>query len=1095
MRLLALIFLCFSLAVGTAGAASLEQIFGDAQAAYKAGQYVQSSTLFKQAAEMMLKAKEPAKAQMLLGNAAIAAMKGDDHQAAADIYESILKLPGKAPQEHLLKTYQNLIVCRSKLGQQALKIQAIEGMLKAVPKLPAPELVNAYAQLGDAYRALELYAAAVSAYGKAAHMQPQGTPPAVTARLLTAMGLCQGNLGDFTKAADSLNKASALAQQAGEALTIAEAASNLGILHWERADYGQASGLLHKALDTEKQHALLRNEGVDRNNLGLVEKSAGRIQPAMEYFEAALDIARKVGNKRDEAIALSNRALLNRMTGNLQQARADYREALKLYDEVGFKEGRAGALLGIGKMVELEDRNLEVALNNYNEALEIYTALSMPRNQAEALLQVGGIHKRAIAPGRTTRDLVFDDAPVPPKQSREESLATAQEAYTKALQLAETVNSKEMIWAARQGLGYLLMQQSKLEEAFAQYSQAIQTVGALRTSLKSVSLLGEYMAGKEDLYGEGMELCALLYEKTKQQKYITQQMEWDETLRNEVQKASAALVQMEFGDKKKQAVYDSLMQTARRLEKAEGAIPVVQTLPANATQEAKAQQKLKAEAAKSQKAEVQKLEGDYAKLLSQWKKDYPADAVMFESAARVDIPKVQKALKSDQVLLQYVPLQEKLLIVAISQTKVDTYSVNVGITEIESTIKNDFLINYVESYRDRLNLVQEQEGLRIAHKVFSKFYEWFIDPARQSLTDKKRIYVAANGFIAQVPFTALVSGGEELKPRFLIDDYEISNIRPSFITNLIAEKQKVSTKKVLAVGDPRNKYLRRGLKPLPASEAEVKALFATLQLEGKQHYTEPQFKESATEQWWNEEILKNKYEMLYFSTHGMPFSDTYYSYYVQYKNTVRPQKVKEAAQGNSDAQKTIDVWDGQMEFIKKSLPGFSPLNGYLFMQATDSTDGLLTMKEIYELPESAFATTKFVVLSACNTAVTFAPKSLQSEEFSEKLNSKEVENDLRKVGWVPGADQVSFTDVFMRRDVNNVYGTLWFADDTASTYIMSNAIKSIYMDSKDQDVVSGYTTTLRNYLAEARKDEGFLKKGIKVASNPYYWACGAIFGK
>ena len=59
---------------------------------------------------------------------------------------------------------------------------------------------------GDAYRALEIYAPASAAYDKAAHLLPQDADPRVRGRLLTAMGLCQGNLGDFASASEKVRR-------------------------------------------------------------------------------------------------------------------------------------------------------------------------------------------------------------------------------------------------------------------------------------------------------------------------------------------------------------------------------------------------------------------------------------------------------------------------------------------------------------------------------------------------------------------------------------------------------------------------------------------------------------------------------------------------------------------------------------------------------------------------------------------------------------------------------------------------------------------------------------------------------------------------
>lgn len=84
--------------------------------------------------------------------------------------------------------------------------------------------------------------------------------------------------------------------------------------------------------------------------------------------------------------------------------------------------------------------------------MDIYSQLRLLRNQAEALLQIGGVLKQTALPGRTSRDLVFDDEPTVPKIGKTEALAEAEKAYQSALQLAEQVGSKEMLWAAHQGL-------------------------------------------------------------------------------------------------------------------------------------------------------------------------------------------------------------------------------------------------------------------------------------------------------------------------------------------------------------------------------------------------------------------------------------------------------------------------------------------------------------------------------------------------------------------------------------------------------------------------------------------------------------------
>ena len=1116
-RFAAAFLVSFMLCTLPVQAAGFEQTFKEAQAAYKTGKYADAARLFVQTADLLKKAKETAKAQMVLGNAAIAYMQAEDYASAVTIYENLLSNPGKADQKILLKSYKNLVICHSHLEQHALKIQTLERMMQALPKLPKAEISNVYAQMGDAYRALEIYAPASAAYDKAAHLLPQDADPRVRGRLLTAMGLCQGNMGDFASASESLTQAKELAARISEPLTVAESDSNLGILYWERGDYPQALQLLNNSLETERKNTLRRNEGVDLNNLGLVKKSMGYFPDAMRAFEDALAIAREVGNVKDEAIALSNRALLNRITGKLSEARADYRAALELYERTGFQEGKAGALLGVGKIAEREDRDLETALNCYREALDIYSQLRLPRNQAEALLQIGGVLKQTALPGRTSRDLVFDDEPTVPEIGKTEALAEAEKAYQSALLLAEQVGSKEMLWAAHQGLGFCAFQKGQPEEALEHYTFAINLVTAMRTSLESVELLGEYMAGKEDLYSEAMEVCARLHEATQDVKYLEMQMQFDETLRNEIQKASAALVRMEFADTNKQKLYDKLVALGRKQAKAESTVPVVAPVPADASEETKLVHKIKTEEAKKQRATVQQLDQDYQTLLAEWKEKYPGDAVIFESSARLDIPKIQQALSDDQILLHYMQLTDQLIIVCISKDKVDSRIINVSQKELNDIIQKKFLVEYIEGYGRNDDHQKEELYLNKSISILSNLYTYLINPIQDLVLNKNRLYISSDGFLAQVPFCALVSDIYNGKPNFLIEKYDIAYIRPSFIYTLNRANPKGKIKKMLAVANPYNINFAMRLLPGTISEVEkannflkVDQLEKTIGLEALkeneitkkqesiQEYISSIFPElptppdRPTEKWFRDKINNNTYEIIYFATHGMPYSNTY--------STLKPAIKKAKNNGNLS-----DAWKRKIKMAEKNLNTQSPLNGFLYLSSNlddnifdndiaKEQDGLLTMKEIIELPDSQFINTRYVILSACNTGVTFVPLYIKNDFGDALFDDKEIEKDLRNIGWIPGIDQISFVETFMKKGVLNVYATLWFADDKASAHLLSYFMKELVSQGQEQDAVAAFSKAQRNFITDCKEGKNPLGYPSPPL-HPYFWAVGALFGK
>ena len=1089
-------------------AATLDEMFQQAQAAFKSGDYNAAGVLFEQAGTAMQKQGDIPKAVLLWGNSAVALMKAENYEAAANTYEQILSAAKTLSQEESIRIYKNLARCRANLNQRALQIYALERLLKAQPKLPPQELSDIYAMQGDAYRALELYRPAASSYDKAIALLPAGLAPEAGAKMRTALGLCLGNLGDYETAIRHLVNVRTQLKDASQPQLLAEANSNLGIILWEKGDYSEAIKLIDEALALEVKANLRRIEGVDRNNIGLVYKSSGKYQNSLNYISESLAIAQEVGNSRDEGIALVNRALIYRIIGKTTDAREDYKAALALFEKSNFQEGKAGALLGIGKIAELEDRNYTLALQHYENALEIYEKLHLARGHAESLLQIAGIYKRMIAPSRASRDLVFDDSPLAPDITTEAAIAQAAKLYAQALNESQLLNSKEMVWSALQGVGYVALREGKLEEAYTRYMEAIAIITKLYISLDSVEMLGEYMAGKEDIFGEAQEVCAALYTKTGNKKFLDTQLQLSETMRNEIQKASSTLVQMQFNDVKKQALYEKINKLGRAQAKAVKAMPSTGQAAASTQGEKTAEDALSKKAAAEQKATVNKLDLEYAALIADWKKQYPQDAVIFDSSSRVDVQSIQKSIFADQIVLQYITLPDKLLILAISKENIACTSVDISKKNIEKLVREDFLVGYIEDYARKPT--NHAQNLQKVCSTLSQLYTYLIRPVEESLASKKRIYIISDGYLAQTPFGALVEEMRNGTPTFLIEKFDIGYLRPSFANAISRPAKPGSVKKMLAIANPLNSNFQMGT--LPGTIAEISNANAiikapqiekTISFETTENDITPDtakklFPEltsppdSPTEPWLKQQLLSNRYEIVYFATHGMPYSDTYKSL-LDFERAVK--------KGRTLSPKIVKI----KRTAENSLASLSPLNGFLYLSSVKgddimegeiptSQDGLLTMKEVLELPDEYFMNTKYLILSACNTGVSFAPKALLDNDTTNAFSSKDVQKIIADAGWVPGVDQVSFVETFMRKGITNVYGTFWFADDASSAVLMSNFIQNLVAHGEHPDAVVAFSAAQRAFVTQAKAGEKVIPD-TAMPYHPCFWAVGAIFGK
>lgn len=1054
------IIVCASVSYSHAG--ELEKYFSEAQKAYKANRLDEAAAGFTKVSELLKKKKQNAQAGLVLGNIAGIRIKQENYQEAVNIYLKTLTLADRKDSAFRARIINNMAFCYYKLGDHARRAECLRQLMDEKLVTDKAQQANVLSLLGDSHKEMEYYAVAAEYYEKAAAIMSADSSN--LGRLYAGWGMCASALGEFLQAEELFQKARELAEP-GDALNNAEILSNLGIIKWELGEYEAASKFIEQAISLESASGFRRNEGVDYNNLGLVKKSAGLHDNALGNFEKSLAIAREVKNVRDEAIALSNIALVKRIEGDYAHARQYYAAALELFRQCDFQEGVATTLLGQGKLYEIADLDYAKALECYREALTCYEALSMRRGMAEALNQIGRVLKKTANPKRVSRDLVFSDEPfVMPQLSAEQAREESRKAYSRALAIASEISSRELIWTACQGLGNAFREEGRLQEAFDSYEKAVAIVTGLRCKDSDTELLAEYLLDKKDLFTEAMELCYELYRHTGDKKFMFRALELDEILRNEIIKANTSLVRLEFADAEKNKLYNEIFNNVRRRGGTAGNGEAADTSEAGSKE------------SEIRRERARKLDEAFEELLALWKTRYPEDAVLFDSNARIDTDQIRAVLADNEIVLNYISLPDSLIILSIAKEAVNIYTVSVAAETLDEKIKKDFLVEIIEAYRDVDTPEKEVAAMHKSTAFFREMYHIVMEPVESEIRDKKRLIITASGFLAQLPFAALVTEeGDPMRPHYLAEDKEVELSRLSFFTGREPEKVMNGQVSLLAAGNPRNSFVDI-LAPLPAAEEEVRKVSALFGVTPDSDSVKYQY--DATETWFKNTLAAGGYDMLYMATHGMPFADTF-TFYRQIENI------------RAKGRKVPDRAGAQYDYMHSHLPGMSMLNGYIYMAASDSDDGFLTLREIMELPVSSFNNTHLVILSACNTGVTFAPKALKNNSVYEALTSDEVEMDLRRAGWVPGVDQVSFVDTFMKRGVDYTFGTLWFADDRATGYILSEFAENM----KTESVVSAYSSTIRRYLKDSAEGRNPLGNNYTTTpQHPYFWAVGAIFG-
>lgn len=1078
MRKTALAIILWLASAGPAWSGPLETAFEKAQAAYNEERFDEAAQEFAQAADLLVQAGRRDDARLVYGNAAVIRMRQERWAEALALYDLALAGPGRVKAEVLANMTGNIVFCAGQLNDPARQAMAIENLFSAKPKLPPEETLNFQAILGDAYREMELYGPAGEAYKKALALKPE---PERRVGLLIALGLSQRARGFYDEALADLEGAQKEAAALQLELAQVEAASNIGILHWETGRYAPAAAELEKALQYSRQFKLRRKEGVDSNNLGLVYKSAGKLNEAVALVDKALEIAVETASRHDEAIALSNRALLRRMTGYPEAAVKDYLQALALYRELGFKEGQASALMGLAKLDRL-NRRYQAAKEKLDEAARIYEQLGNPGFLAEAYVQLGELHYQWARPRRLSRDLVFEEAEEAGETpaadlAPDQALADGAEYYRQALALTEKAGRGEMRWLALHGLAFAAKEKGELREAAKLYDQAVEAVLSLRGGAENPDLLKDYLHDKDDLFAQAMEVCAKLYQETGDRELLKKQMEYDEIYRNEVLRANMRMADIEYVDPAKRELFDNLSQLdARRRKLAQNAAADLKK--SGPDQAAKAAAETKAAATQAALAEK-----EFEKYLDQWKRQYPQDAVMFDSLATVNMAEIQAVLAPNQALLQYIPLAEALIILTVTRESQEMTTVSVDYKTLAALIRDRLLAGNIVDYSAAFKKEDEEnekkyyhEGLAILEELNGYLYE----PVRERLKDHDRLYILTSKYLSYVPFSALVTGRhDDGSPRYLVEDKTVSLTRLSYFGRSFSQKEAGAFGDFIIVGDPAHEVLEVTLPRLEGAMAEAKQAAAAAAGGQALLLTGPEATKSA----WLEGVAKHQYEVMYFATHGVPYAETKFDYQ-RIKNYVE----KKESEGKTLSDKDI-LFKNFLKFTDEALPNPSHLNGYLFMAYPDpGQNGLLTLKDILELPDKVFKNAVLAVLSACNSAVAYSPKVLKKEEElkTELEEDEAAARALVEAGWSPGVDQVCLTDTFMKRNFRNVYGTFWPAQDDAAALIMPEFLKNIKQSPPAEALRDAQLAYLRNPP---------LKTLGAYSTHPFFWACGNIFGQ
>jgi CHAT domain-containing protein len=424
------------------------------------------------------------------------------------------------------------------------------------------------------------------------------------------------------------------------------------------------------------------------------------------------------------------------------------------------------------------------------------------------------------------------------------------------------------------------------------------------------------------------------------------------------------------------------------------------------------------------------------------------------------------------------------------------------------------------------------------------------------VTSKFISYVPFNALIldqdANIKIHVTETVRPSTRPKYLVDEKVISMVRLSFFDDSFTPTTSTQpNKNFLSIGNPYHALFGLVFADLPGAKLEsdnIKNICDT-KIADPDNNCVQLIGTNASRINFEEKLKNNSFGIVHFATHGEPFA----AYESFKKTTERNVENKQGPNGNPDITlieyakyklflsyannfftntsffngflyfsseiddiissdtsiKTVLYYNsfkksyelnsanqtnelGLIKQINDLIPNYLIINPNLQQQPGGIDHGLLTIKQIIELNDNYFKEAYIGILSACYTAVNFAPNHFKSLSDVAEFTQKQTEahqDELNSLGWRLGIEEICFVDIIMSKNFRYVTGNLWDAQDDAASKIILTFVDNIYNDNLNDPAVS-FANAIRTYLNEPPPEN----INNLESTHPYFWALANIFG-
>ncbi|MFM6588993.1 MAG: CHAT domain-containing protein [Microcystis panniformis] len=570
------------------------------------------------------------------------------------------------------------------------------------------------------------------------------------ANSLNNLGLAYYSLGQYQKAIEYHQQQLAIAKEIGDSSGEAKSLNNLGLAYRSLGQYQKAIKYFQQSLAIAKTISNRQVEAKSLGNLGLAYYSLGQYQKAIEYHQQSLAIAKEIGDRQWEASSLGNLGSAYYSLGQYQKAIEYDQQSLAIKREIGDQQGEANSLNNLG-LDHSSPGQYQEAIKYFQQSLAIAKAIGDRQGEAKSLGNLGsayyslGQYQKAIEYHQQSLAI---KKKIGDRSGEAASLNNLGVAYDSLGQYQKAIEYQQQSLAIAKEIGDRQEEANSLNNlgvAYQNINQPTQAIKNLEASLKVIlKIRGDI--SRENISGENRKSFLASNQRTviSLAEILIQQNQPEEAFKwlNLATTADLAdynrLINAKVTDPDAQKALDNWNADNRQLEGMRRQL----------------QDKFSEELAQ----QIRQFEEKVYKNAETIGDKYPEIAELFETKP-TDIAQLQKNIAPDTLVIQPVPLRDKVALFLVTREK---------LIVIQSDTKRDELNKLVSEYRTQLANYKNSD----VYDTGGKLYEILIRPIESQIaaSSPKNIAIIATGQLRYIPFETLY---DKKNDQVLLEKYPI----------------------------------------------------------------------------------------------------------------------------------------------------------------------------------------------------------------------------------------------------------------------------------------------------------------------------------